>query len=295
MIGDHPHAALRAAPELMGIVNVSPDSFSGGCTGPAAAAALAVDHLAAGATWVDVGGESTRPGAGPMTAEAELARVVPAIRAIRGGCPAARISIDTSKAAVAAAALAAGAEAINDVTAGSDPGMLRLAAERHCPVVLMHSRGTPATMQQLAMYSDVVAEVAEELAARIAAALAAGIASARIIADPGIGFAKTAEHNLGLLAGLGRLRELLAVQLGFAPPLLVGLSRKSFLVTAAGVDWPPARRDGLSHIMHAAVVDRCAVLRVHDVSGAAAAIRLAAALRQATASAAPSTVLPEPR
>ncbi|GDY14234.1 dihydropteroate synthase [Planctomycetota bacterium] len=279
----------------MGIVNVSPDSFSDGCAGPDAAAAIAAQHLAAGATWIDVGGESTRPGAGPVTAEAELGRIVPAIRAIRASCHAARISIDTSKAAVAAAALGAGADAVNDVTAGSDPDMLRLAAERHCPVVLMHSRGTPATMQGLASYSDVVIEVAEELAARIAAALAAGIAASLIIADPGIGFAKTAEHNLRLLAGLDRLRELLAARCGFTPPLLVGLSRKSFLAKAAGVDWPPAQRDGLSHIIHAAVADRCAVLRVHDVAGAAAAIRLAAALRQASDREGPPTDFLGPR
>src|SRR5215216_242280 len=238
----------------MGVVNVTPDSFSDG--GAFLDRDAAVKHglrLAfEGAHLLDVGGESTRPGAEPVPERDELDRVIPVIEGIRAGNAEVRISIDTSKAAVAAAALDAGAAYVNDVTAlRGDPEMAALVAERGVDVCLMHMLGTPRTMQSEARYGDVVAEVKAFLAARIEAAVAAGIGLERIEVDPGIGFAKTIEHNLELLA---RLRELTAL----GRPLVLGTSRKSFLGTITGratasrwrllrwpADGPRRRRRGL--------------------------------------------------
>lgn len=213
---------------IMGVINVTPDSFSDG--GKFASAGAAVEHglrLAdEGAEILDIGGESTRPGAAAVSAEEELHRVIPVIEGLAARTRAA-LSIDTSKAAVARAALAAGAEIVNDVTAlQGDEGMARLAAASGCGVVLMHMRGTPRTMQQDPRYDDVVADVAACLTRRVAAGRAAGIGQDRIAIDPGIGFGKTVEHNLQLLAGLGTLA-------GLGQPLLLGVSRKSFLAQAA--------------------------------------------------------------
>lgn len=262
---------------LMGILNATPDSFSDGGRhlDPAAAVAAGLAMAAAGAAWIDVGGESTRPGAAPVDAAEEIRRVVPVVDGLRrAGCPAA-ISIDTSKAAVAAAALDAGASLVNDVSGGDDPGMLPLIAARGAQCCLMHRQGLPATMQDAPRYRDVVAEVGDYLAARLAAAEAAGVDPARVLLDPGIGFGKTAAHNLLLLRALPAL----AARTG--RPLLVGVSRKSVVAALAGSDDPPERRDGPSHVLHALLAGRCAVLRVHDVAGAAAALRIAAALEAA--------------
>ncbi len=271
MVADGLELATPAA--LMGVINATPDSFSDGgrSLDPAAAVAIALAMRAAGAAWFDVGGESTRPGATPVPLAEELQRVVSVVAALAGlGLP---ISIDTAKAAVARAAIVAGAAMVNDVSAGSDPAMFATVATAGCPLVLMHMQGTPATMQRAPAYTDVVDEVRAFLAARLAAAVAAGVREDAIVLDPGIGFGKSLAHNLALVRAVPRL----AADLG--RPLLLGISRKTFLATAAGVDLPPAQRDPLSHLVHAALAPHCALLRVHDVAGAAAALRLAAALR----------------
>ncbi len=213
---------------IMGILNTTPDSFSDG--GMHADAGNAIEHglrmAAEGADIIDIGGESTRPGAATIPPDEELRRVIPVISGLAQRTNAA-ISIDTSKAAVARAAVGAGAEIINDITAlRGDPEMAAVAAETGAGLVLMHMLGTPRTMQEDPDYDNVVREVAEFLTERIAAAQAEGIAPDRLAVDPGIGFGKTAEHNLQLVAGLGAF-----VRLG--RPVLLGVSRKSFLAAAA--------------------------------------------------------------
>jgi dihydropteroate synthase len=223
----------------MGIVNVTPDSFSDG--GRFLDTGRAVEHalhlLAEGADILDFGGESTRPGAEPVSAEEEIRRVIPVIRAIRSQTRA-LLSIDTMKASVARAALAAGADIINDVTGlGGDPGMIQLAAETTAGLVVMHMRGTPASMQQAPAYHDVVTEVRSYFERRLHVLTDAGIDPARIVFDPGFGFGKTLDHNLQLLRHLPDLR--IADR-----PLLVGISRKSMLSLLSGLDtvadrhWP---------------------------------------------------------
>lgn len=214
---------------IMGILNVTPDSFSdgGAFAETDCAVAQALRMVEEGADIIDLGGESTRPGAEVVSADEEMSRVIPVIEKLSRFTPAA-LSIDTSKAGVARAAIAAGAEIINDVTALlGDPAMASVAAESGAGVVLMHMRGTPRTMQQNPHYDDVVREVADFLRERIAAAKSAGIDEDRIAIDPGIGFGKTVEHNLQLIAGIEKftLLEL---------PVLLGVSRKSFLATTAG-------------------------------------------------------------
>lgn len=214
---------------IMGVINVTPDSFSDG--GAFSSVASAVDHglrLAdEGAGILDIGGESTRPGAAPVPADEELRRVIPVIERLAGRTSAA-LSIDTSKAAVARAAVEAGAEIINDVTAlEGDENMAAVAAAARAGVVLMHMRGTPRTMQDNPDYGDVVEDVSGYLQARIESACAAGIGPDRIVIDPGIGFGKTVQHNLQLLAALTRFTKL-------GRPVLLGVSRKSFLAEAAG-------------------------------------------------------------
>lgn len=251
----------------MGVVNVTPDSFSDGglYLDPEAAVRHGVELVEAGAEILDVGGESTRPGAEPVTAEEELRRVVPVIEALAGR--GVTISVDTSKAAVAAAALDAGAEVVNDVTAlRGDPEMAALCAERGAGVVLMHMLGDPRTMQRNPVYDEVVADVRGFLSDRLEAAVAAGVARERIWLDPGIGFGKTLEHNLELLRRLGELASL-------GRPLVVGTSRKSFIGHIDGS--PPGERLGgtiASSILAFAV--GAEVLRVHDVAelGEAAAV-----------------------
>jgi dihydropteroate synthase len=259
---------------LMGIINATPDSFSDGGRHLAVDAAVAsgVALVAAGAAWLDVGGESSRPGAQPVAADEEMARVVPVIRALRSAGIALPISVDTTKAVVAEAALAAGASAINDISAGSDPHMFAVAARHACPLVLMHMQGTPRTMQLAPVYHNVVEEVIARLAGRMHAALAVGVAESALLLDPGIGFGKTVEHNLALLRAVPRIAHALG------RPLVLGVSRKSFLARVAGREMPADERDALSHVVHAAIARHCALLRVHDVAGAGAALRLHAAL-----------------
>jgi dihydropteroate synthase len=250
-------------PRIMGIVNVTPDSFSGTPPDPVA---TGLAMIAAGADIIDIGGESTRPGAAPVTPEEEQRRVLPVIRALAlGGVP---LSIDTRNAATMAAALDAGASIVNDVTGlAHDKAAAPLVAARGCFVVLMHMRGTPQTMAGLTSYGDVVAEVAAELSARIEAALAAGVKRDRIWIDPGIGFAKTAVQNLLLLRHLDAFAA-------FGLPLLVGVSRKSFIGHIAGEPDPARRGPGSLAAALFAASQGAAILRVHDVAETRQALRL---------------------
>lgn len=259
---------------LMGILNATPDSFSDGGRhlGVAAAVAAGVAMVRDGAAWLDVGGESSRPGAEPVAEADEIARVVPVISGLRAAGVSVPISIDTTKASVARAGLAAGASAVNDISAGGDPLMFAVVAAHRCPLVLMHMQGTPRTMQVSPRYGDVVAEVIDFLAERMRAANAAGVAESALLLDPGIGFGKSREHNLALLRALPRMNR----ELG--RPLVLGISRKSFLAAVTGVELPPAERDTASHVVHGLIAGECALLRVHDVAGARAALRLRNAL-----------------
>lgn len=256
---------------LMGVVNVTPDSFSDGglYLDPEAAVAHGRELVEQGAEILDVGGESTRPGADPVAPEEELRRVVPVVEGLAGaGVP---ISIDTSKAAVAAAALDCGATIVNDVTAlREDPEMAPLCAERGADVILMHMLGEPRTMQANPLYDDVVVDVRDFLAARVEAAVAAGIEEERIWVDPGIGFGKTAAHNLELLRRLGELREL-------GRPLVIGTSRKSFI---GRVDGSAAgeRLGGTIASSVWAAAEGADVLRVHDVAEVRQAIAVVTAV-----------------
>jgi dihydropteroate synthase len=257
--------------KLMGIVNVTPDSFSDGglFLEPEAAIAHGEQLVRDGAEILDVGGESTRPGAEPVDVEVELARTQPVVADLEGlGYT---VSIDTSKAAVAEAALAAGAEIVNDVTAlRGDPDMAALCAERGATVVLMHMAGEPRTMQEDPRYEDVVDEVKAFLAERVEMAVAAGMDEEKVWVDPGIGFGKTLEHNLELLRRLGELREL-------GRPLVVGTSRKSFIGKVDGSE-VEQRIGGSVATAVLAAANGADVLRVHDVAETAQALRVAAAV-----------------
>lgn len=256
-------------PRIMGILNVTPDSFSDGgkFLDPAAARAQGA-ALAAEADMLDIGGESTRPGAAEVTLTEEIARTAAVIAALREGGIACPISIDTRKAPVAAAALAAGAGIVNDVAAlGFDPDLAPLVAQAGVPVCLMHARGTPETMQSLAVYDDVVIEVYHELAAMVARAEAAGIARDRIVVDPGIGFAKTAAQNVALIARL-------SVFHGLGCPVLLGASRKKFIGTLAGIDVAADRMPGSLAVALAGVAQGAQVIRVHDAGATRQALRL---------------------
>ena len=263
---------------VMGIVNVTPDSFSDGgrFLAPGAALVHARRLIAEGADILDVGGESTRPGAEPVGEAAEIARVVPVIEAIRRESPV-PISVDTMKPAVARAAVAAGATMWNDVSAlTASPDSLGTAAELGCELVLMHMRGEPRTMQAAPRYRDVVAEVTAFLADRADAAVAAGVARERIWVDPGFGFGKTAAHNLALIRGLPRLAAL-----GF--PVLVGASRKSSIARiAADHSAEDQRLGGSIALALAAVAGGAAAVRVHDVAATRQALAVAAAIGQAS-------------
>ena len=259
-------------PLVMGILNTTPDSFSDGGqheTGPAAIAA-ARQMIAAGADIIDVGGESTRPGAEPVDPDEEQRRVLPVIAALaRAG---ARISVDTRNASTMAAALDAGAAIVNDVSAlGHDPRALDILAARDCQVVLMHMRGTPQTMRSHAAYTDLMAEIIDELSAAIARAQAAGIGRARLTIDPGLGFAKTASQNLEVLRRLPELRAL-------GLPILVGASRKGFIGTYGGEPDPRRRAPGSIAAALFAAMQGAAILRVHDVAETVQALRVWQAL-----------------
>ncbi|MBI1953678.1 MAG: dihydropteroate synthase [Candidatus Omnitrophica bacterium] len=255
----------------MGVVNVTPDSFSDGgeFLDPEKAFRHALALVEEGADLVDVGGESTRPGAQPVSAEVELKRVLPVIERLAGRVQV-PISMDTSKAAVARAAVAAGASLINDVTALRDPGMAQAAAEAEVPIILMHLRGTPQTMQSQCRYDRLIPEILEELKPAIDQARQAGIAEDRILIDPGIGFGKTPEQNLALIKNLKELKAL-----GF--PLVVGPSRKSFIGQV--LDLPVGER----LMGTAAAVALCAangadIIRVHDVAAMRQVVRMTEAI-----------------
>ena len=250
----------------MGIVNVTPDSFSDGglYLDPEAAIAHGRTLLAEGADILDVGGESTRPGAAEVPAGEEIERVVPVIGVLAAA--GARVSVDTSKAEVAAAAIDAGARIINDVTALGDPEMASLCAEREVDVVLMHMRGTPRTMQEDPVYDDVVDDVRAFLAGRVELAMDAGVAEERIWVDPGIGFGKTVDHNLELIRRLGELCEL-------GRPVLLGASRKSFIGKLTGADVDHRVGGSIATALLGAQAGASG-LRVHDVAATRDALRL---------------------
>ena len=257
--------------KLMGIVNVTPDSFSDGGLYLDAEAAVAHGRelVAEGADVVDVGGESTRPGAAAVPVDEELRRTEPVVAALAAEGVA--VSIDTSKAAVAEAALDAGAAMVNDVTAlTGDPELAGLCADRGCEVVLMHMLGTPRTMQEDPRYDDVVQDVRAFLAGRIEAATAAGIAEERVWVDPGIGFGKTVEHNLELLRRLGELREL-------GRPVVVGTSRKSFIGKLTGREVDDRIGGSIASNVIAARAG-AEMLRVHDVREMREALLVAEAI-----------------
>ncbi|MDU8943859.1 dihydropteroate synthase [Ovoidimarina sediminis] len=263
-------------PRIMGILNVTPDSFSDGGDLPSVEAAVTrAREMAYAADILDIGGESTRPGADPVPETEEIARTVPVIAAIREAGLATPISIDTRKAAVAAAALDAGADIVNDVSAMSyDTAMAGLLAERDVPVCLMHAQGDPKTMQANPTYDDVVAEVADYLETRIEAALAAGIGRDRIILDPGIGFGKTLQHNVSLLRHLAVYHDL-------GCPILLGASRKRFIGTLGGAEAAKDRMPGsLAVALHAAA-QGVQIIRVHDVAQTRQAMNLHLALNGA--------------
>jgi dihydropteroate synthase len=261
-------------PQVMGIVNVTPDSFSDG--GEHAGAAAAIAHglalRAAGATILDVGGESTRPGAKDVPIEAEIARIVPVIRGL--AAEGALVSVDTRRAPVMAAAVGAGAVVLNDIEALVQPGTLALAAESAAPVALMHMQGAPRTMQADPRYDVAALDVLDWLEARIAACEEAGIPRARILVDPGIGFGKSLDHNLEILTALGLYH---ATGAG----ILLGVSRKSFIGRIDGTKEPKRRLGGSL----AAALDGWArgaqVVRVHDVAETVQAVAVARAIAQA--------------
>lgn len=262
---------------VMGILNITPDSFSDGGRFAAADAAIRrAEQLAAeGADLIDIGGESSRPGAEPVAADAELGRVLPVIEAVASRLPL-PISIDTVKAAVARRALAAGARLINDISAlRADPGMVRVAVESSAPVILMHMRGTPRDMQHAPRYRDVVGEIAAFFEERLRFCDASGVPRARVVLDPGIGFGKTLAHNLDILRGLPRFATL-------GRPLLVGPSRKSFIGQI--LDLPVDQRlEGTAAAVAAAVLGGAAMVRVHDVAPMVRVVRVAEAIRAAQA------------
>lgn len=273
--GHEARAAGPGRPEIWGILNVTPDSFSDGgrWMSPEAAVEQALRLVQEGADVLDVGGESTRPGAATVPLDEEVRRTAPVIEALRRARVALPISIDTRKAAVARAALDAGADIVNDVSAGRfDAALLPLVAERRAGLVLMHMLGEPATMQRAPAYEDVLAEVAEFLAGRRQAALAAGVLPERLWVDPGIGFGKTLEHNLALLRGLEHV--------GRGAPVLLGASRKSFLGALTGRAAPERLLGSLACVARAQAAGTAAV-RVHDVAATRELLEVLAAISPA--------------
>lgn len=263
--------ARTAQPQVMGVLNVTPDSFSDGGEFLALEAALTQGRalLEGGAAVIDVGGESTRPGAAPVPPSEEEARVVPVISALRAAHPEAVISIDTRRAQVAAAALAAGADLVNDVSGLEDPEMIAVCAAHSAPLILGHIQGLPETMQDDPSYEDVVSEVCAALGAGAARARAAGVS---VLVDPGIGFGKTREHNLALLANIPRLREL--------GPVVIGVSRKSLLGALTGRPVDQRLAGGLGAAVSVALAG-ASLIRTHDVRETCDALRVAWAIRGA--------------
>lgn len=258
---------------VMGVVNVTPDSFSDG--GLFVDAEQAVAHAARlvdeGARIVDIGGESTRPGADPVPLPEELARVLPVIEGLRAARPDAVISIDTRHASVAAAALEASAAVVNDVTAGADPSMFDVVRDAGAGLVLMHMRGEPTTMQDDPRYDDVVGEVHEFLRERLEAAIFGGVPESCLAVDPGIGFGKNLDHNLELLRAIPRLADLDAA-------LVVGVSRKGFLGTLTGADDPADRVEASLAAAVWSASNGADVIRAHDVRETVRALTVADAI-----------------
>ncbi len=264
-----------SAPVIMGILNVTPDSFSDGGAHDAPEAALqaAKGMVAAGAHMIDVGGESTRPGAQTVPEKEEIRRTEPVIRALRDRQILQTVSIDTRKASVAQAALDAGASLVNDVSGFTfDPELATLCAARGVPVCVMHAQGDPATMQAAPHYENVVLDVYDFLEKRIGALVDQGVARDRIIADPGIGFGKTQAHNLYLLRNLSLFH-------GLGVPILLGASRKRFIGTIGGEPRAEARAPGSIAVALAALEQGVQIVRVHDVAETTQAVRLWAATR----------------
>ena len=256
---------------VMGILNLTDDSFSGDGLGADASAAVeqALRMADEGADILDIGAESTRPGSEPVTEEAELARLIPVIEAVRRRVDA-PLSVDTSKPAVARRALEAGADIINDVAGLRAPGMIQVAAEARAPVIIMHMLGAPRDMQRHPQYEDVVADIKTFLAERIATATAGGIAETQIIVDPGFGFGKTAQHNLELVRRLGEFCDL-------GRPVLIGPSRKSTIGLV--LDLPPEERIfGTAAACAAAICNGAHIIRVHDVRQMAQVARMTDAI-----------------
>ncbi len=245
---------------LMGVLNVTPDSFSDGGEfyAPADALACAQRLVEGGADIIDIGGQSTRPGAEQVSVEQELNRVLPVVEAVRSQLDV-PISVDTTRASVAKAAVEVGADLVNDISGGTfDPDMLPFVAQLGVPIVLMHIRGTPQTMQRLTDYQDLIGEIYEFLERQIAAAVSAGIARSHIIIDPGIGFAKTLEQNLEILRQLPTFHSL-------GVPILVGVSRKSFIGRLLKQPDPKGRVWGTAAACCGAIAGAADILRVHDV------------------------------
>jgi dihydropteroate synthase len=261
---------------VMAVLNVTPDSFSDGgrFASPSAAAEQARAMIDQGADLIDVGGESTRPGAQRVMPAEQIARVVPAINAIRRVSDI-TISIDTTSSSVAEAALQAGANIVNDISAGrEDPRIFPLVAQRRVPIILMHMQGSPATMQQNPSYDDVVQDVTNFLRTRLAAATAAGIDSQRMLVDPGIGFGKTLEHNLALLR---RQHELLTL----SRPVVIGTSRKGFIGKITGEPDPQRRSYGTAASVAWSVAHGAAMVRVHDVGPMVQVVRMIRSIMEA--------------
>ena len=258
---------------VMGIVNVTPDSFSDGgmFDGTDDAVKHGIALVADGADILDVGGESTRPGADPVEAEQEIARVVPTIERLVAETPVTAISVDTRRAEVARAAIEAGAAIVNDVSAAADPGTLPLVRDSGAGLVLMHMQGEPRTMQQHPRYDDVVAEVRDALARRIGAAVAAGITRQHLCVDPGIGFGKDLGHNLALLHDIAAFRQLRV-------PLMVGASRKRFIGQLTGVDDPAERLEGTAGAVAWCAAQGVDIVRVHDVRAMARVVAVVDAI-----------------
>lgn len=257
---------------VMGVLNVTPDSFSDGgrWLDPAAAIARGRALLAEGADLLDVGAESTRPGAAPVGAAEQVRRLAPVIEGLAG----APLAVDTASAEVAADALARGACVVNDITALGDPAMAGVVARAGAGLVLMHMRGTPRTMQDDPRYDDVIAEVRDHLAQRLAVAAAAGIAPEQVALDPGLGFGKTVAHNVALLAATRALAAL-------GRPVLVGASRKSFLGRLTGEADPERRLEASLAAAVVAALDGARIVRVHDVAATVRALAVADAVRAA--------------
>jgi len=265
--------AGRRSPLIFGVVNATPDSFSDGgqFSTPESAADFAARLINDGADCIDCGGESTRPGSEPVTPDEQIGRVVPVIRLIRQRSPVV-ISIDTTSAAVAAAALDAGAQIINDISAGRfDAEMFPLTSRRQRPIILMHMQGTPATMQNAPTYQNVTAEVAQFLIERRNAAVAAGVAPHHILFDPGIGFGKTISHDLQLLRDTSQLASL-----GY--PLVVGVSRKKFIGRILSEPDPKQRVFGTAAAVAYSVANGAAAVRVHDVGPISQVVRMTRAI-----------------